>query len=136
MKFLPLPATQIKEKWDKIAPILNKAVCLSPTKIDIDDVLSASLAGSYLVWVVTDQEKIIAVVTTRLVPYPKGNAMALDFVAGDRMKECTNLVLTTIEDHAKHNKCIHLEGFGRKAWGRYLKKLGWYESHITYHKAI
>ena len=52
-------------------------------KIDIEDVYTASKQGAYLVWTVEEEDKVIAVVTTRMVFYPKGYAMALDFVGVD-----------------------------------------------------
>ena len=136
MKFLPVPVEYLDEKWQDIKPILNKAVCLSPRKIDIEDVYTASKQGAYLVWTVEEEDKVIAVVTTRMVFYPKGYAMALDFVGGGRMKEWIELVLSTLEAHARHNKCIHMEGFGRKAWDRFINKFGRYPAHITYHKDL
>jgi len=136
MKFLPVPVDYLDTQWQYIEPILNKAVCLSPRKIDIKDVYEASKQGAYLVWTVEDKGKIIAVITTRMVFYPKGYALALDFVGGDKMKDWIELVLSTLEAHARHNKCIHMEGFGRKAWQRFIGKFGWYPAHITYHKDL
>jgi uncharacterized protein (DUF2126 family) len=136
MKFLPVPVDYLETQWQYIEPILNKAVCLSPRKIDIKDVYEASKQGAYLVWTVQDEGEIIAVITTRMVFYPKGYALALDFVGGDKMKDWIELVLSTLEAHARHNKCIHMEGFGRKAWQRFIGKFGWYPAHITYHKDL
>ena len=136
MKFLPVPVEYLDTQWQYIEPILNKAVCLSPRKIDIKDVYEASKQGAYLVWTVEDEGEIIAVITTRMVFYPKGYALALDFVGGDKMKDWIELVLSTLEAHARHNKCIHMEGFGRKAWQRFIGKFGWYPAHITYHKDL
>ena len=136
MKFLPVPVDYLETQWQYIEPILNKAVCLSPRKIDIKDVYEASKQGAYLVWTVEDEGEIIAVITTRMVFYPKGYALALDFVGGDKMKDWIELVLSTLEAHARHNKCIPMEGFGRKAWQRFIGKFGWYPAHITYHKDL
>ena len=77
MKFLPVPVEYLDEKWQDIKPILNKAVCLSPRKIDIEDVYTASKQGAYLVWTVEEEDKVIAVVTTRMIYYPKGYALSL-----------------------------------------------------------
>ena len=131
MKFLPVPVEYLDDKWQYIKPILNKAVCLSPRKIDIEDVYTASKQGAYLVWTVEEKDKVIAVVTTRMIYYPKGYAMAVDFVGGKRMKEWLDMVHNTLEAHAKHNNCIHLEAFGRRAWGKYLENLSWYPAYIT-----
>ena len=35
-------------------------------------------------------------------------------------------------EFAKDNNCTHLEGYGRKAWGRWLGKYGWNPEYIAY----
>ena len=136
MKFLPVPVDYLETQWQYIEPILNKAVCLSPRKIDIKDVYEASKQGAYLVWTVQDEGEIIAVITTRMVFYPKGYALALDFVGGDKMKDWIELVLSTLEAHARHNKCVSLEAFGRKGWEKILNKFGCKAAYTTFKKDL
>ena len=136
MKFLPVPVDYLETQWQYIEPILNKAVCLSPRKIDNKDVYEASKQGAYLVWTVQDEGEIIAVITTRMVFYPKGYALALDFVGGDKMKDWIELVLSTLEAHARHNKCVSLEAFGRKGWEKILNKFGCKAAYTTFKKDL
>jgi hypothetical protein len=37
-----------------------------------------------------------------------------------------------MEAYARDNGCTHLEGYGRKAWGRWLQKYGWEPEYIAY----
>jgi hypothetical protein len=82
MKFLPVPVEYLDEKWQYIKPILNKAVCLSPRKIDIEDVYTASKQGAYLVWTVEEEDKVIAVVTTRMVSIQRDTLWLLILLGG------------------------------------------------------
>lgn len=81
---------------------------------------------------VMDGEEAVAAVTTRIISYPGRKAMAMDWVGGSRMGEWLPMALETLEEYSKKNGCDHLEGYGRKAWGRWLEKYGWEPEYIAY----
>lgn len=138
MKFTPIAPQMLPDVWQHVAPLLDKAVSLSPELIKIQDVYEAALAGVYLVWVAVDEEKgeFVGVITTRIISYPRTKAMAMDFIGGARMKEWLGMAHEAIEEHAKRNECSHLEGYGRRAWSRFLEPHGWEQAYITYKKDL
>mgnify|MGYP001245032423 FL=1 len=83
-----------------------------------------------------DKDEPVAAITTSIISYPGRKAMAMDWIGGSRMKEWLPEVQKTIEQFAKENKCSHLEGYGRKAWGRWLNKYGWEPDYIAYRMEI
>ena len=87
-----------------------------------------------MLWVVldTNNDEVIAAVTTRLIEYPQGNAMALDWVGGTRMQEWLPMAHPIMVSYAEDHNCKYLEGYGRKAWGRLLEKYGWNPDYIAW----
>ena len=77
-------------------------------------------------------DEIIAAITTKLLEYPKRTAMSMDWIGGTRMKEWLPMAQETISRYAKEHGCSHLEGYGRKAWGRWLGQYGWEPEYIAY----
>lgn len=138
MKIVPIGAPLLPKVWQHVAPLLNKAVRLSPEIIRINDVYEASLKGAYVVWVALDEEsgEFIGVITTRIIDYPRRKALAMDFIGGSRMKEWLAMAQEAIEEHARRNDCSHLEGYGRRAWSKFLKPFGWEQSYITFKKEL
>ena len=140
MKLLPIPIDQVENMWSHIEPVIKKAVDLTPDRIDTQDLYDSAKAGGYLLWVVYDGEsknmKIYAVLSTRVLQYPKTKALAVDFVAGTKMKTWLPVVMEKFEELGKLNQCTHIEGYGRKAWSRYLEKFGWKQQHIQYEKRL
>ena len=140
MKFLPIPSEQIDNMWPYVEPVLQKSVSLTPDRIETKDVYDQAKKGSYLVWIVYEEEenkkRIQAVLTARISQYPKTKALCIDFVAGQRMKEWLPIVMPIFEDLGKANGCTHIEGYGRKAWQRYLEKYDWKPRHIQYEKRL
>jgi len=138
MKIVPIGAPLLPKVWQHVAPLLNKAVRLSPELIRIKDVYDAALAGVYVCWVAVDEDsgEFVGVITTRIIDYPQRKALAMDFIGGSRIKEWLGMAQEAIEEHAKRNDCSHLEGYGRRAWLKYLQPQGWEQSYITFKKEL
>jgi len=128
-----VPEEAVSRVWKDVEGILSKAVDTVENKSDVIDILNGIFDGTYILWVVlNDDDKIIAAFTTRLIVYPQRKALALDWVGGTQMKEWENQLIDTMKRYANELDCSHLEGYGRKAWGRALKKYGFYPEYIAY----
>jgi hypothetical protein len=135
MMISAVPREALGIVWGDVASLLNKSVETSRGKFHIDDLFREIDGGKHALWVVIDEEegmKTIAAITTRIIEYPSRRALAMDWVGGSRMGEWLPVVLETLEKYAKECGCSHLEGYGRKAWGRWLGKYGWEPEYIAY----
>ena len=120
-----------------VAPFLDKAVRLTPNKINIDDVFEGANRQIYTIWVVSkNDKKIVASIATRVIEYPRTKAFAIEFVGGSKMKEWINTVLDTMDEVAKHNGCTHVEGYGRQAWMKYLGNRGFKAAFTTFERDL
>lgn len=140
MRFIPIPKDHIDSMWEHVEPIIRRAVGLTPDRIDTKDLYDNAKSGAYLIWLVIEErddvQYIQAVLTTRISQYPKTKALSIDFVAGTRMKEWLPVVMPTLEELGKSNGCSHIEGYGRRAWSKYLNEYGWRQQHIQYEKRL
>lgn len=128
-----MPSEAVRHVWKDVEKVLKKSVATAQGKSETIDVLAGILTGIYVLWVVMDDDdSIVAAFTTRLLVYPQRKALALDFVGGTRMKEWNDQLIDTMRKYANELGCSHLEGYGRKAWGRSLKKYGFYPEYIAY----
>lgn len=128
-----MPSEAVKHVWKDVEEVLKKSVNTVKNKAEMIDVLKGVFDDTYVLWVVMDEgDSIIAAFTTRLLVYPQRKALALDWVGGTRMKEWEDQLISTMRKYANELGCSHLEGYGRKAWGRALKKYGFYPEYIAY----
>ena len=120
--------------WEHIAPHLDKAVRLSPEVISMDDVYEGVASGDYLVWLAIDEEEkqIVAAFTTRVAEYPQAKALVVDFVGGKRMKEWAGLAVSEVRKQAALNNCRWIEGYGRRAWERWVRNYGAKQAYVAY----
>ena len=133
MRVSLVPQEAIGSVWKDVEGILDKAVDTVKDKSKVIDILTGIYEGMYVLWVVMNEDdKIIAAFTTRLIQYPRRRALALDWVGGTQMKEWEDQLIDTMKRYANELGCSHLEGYGRKGWGRALKKYGFYPEYIAY----
>tara|TARA_R110000787_G_scaffold226868_1_gene334626 strand:+ start:1695 stop:2108 length:414 start_codon:yes stop_codon:yes gene_type:complete len=133
LKVSLVPSKAVRHVWKDVEKLLKKSVATAKDKSGTIDVLAGILNGTYVLWAVMDEDdSIIAAFTTRLIVYPQRKALVLDFVGGTRMKEWNDHLIDTMRKYANELGCSHLEGYGRKAWGRSLQKYGFYPEYIAY----
>lgn len=118
--------------WGDVGKLLYKSVDTSNGKYSIDDLYHSINNGQYVLWIVMDKDEPIAAITTSIISYPGRKAMAMDWIGGSRMKEWLPMAMKTLSEYSRKNGCTHLEGYGRKAWGRWLSKYGWKPEYIAY----
>ena len=133
MRVSLVPTEAVGHVWKDVDRVLKKAVATVDNKAEMIDIFDGIYDGTYVLWVVIDeQDDVIAAFTTRLIVYPQRKALALDWVGGTRMKEWEDQLIDTMRRYANELDCSHLEGYGRKGWGRALKKYGFYPEYIAY----
>ena len=128
-----MPQEAIGSVWKDVDEILKRAVDTVKDKSEVIDILTGVYEDMYALWVVMNEDdKVIAAFTTRLIQYPRRRALALDWVGGTQMKEWEDQLIDTMKRYGNELGCSHLEGYGRKGWGRALKKYGFYPEYIAY----
>ena len=136
MMISAVPKEAVSAVWADVARVMNKSVDTSNGKYHIDDLFHGIQSDLYVLWVIMEEEKVIAAITTRIIEYPGKRAMAMDWIGGSKMGKWLPIAQETLEKFAKDNNCTHLEGYGRKAWGRWLGKYGWNPEYIAYRMEI
>lgn len=128
-----MPKEAVGSVWKDVDEILKRAVDTVKDKSEVIDILTGVYEDMYALWVVMNEDdKVIAAFTTRLIQYPRRRALALDWVGGTQMKEWEDQLIDTMKRYGNELGCSHLEGYGRKGWGRALKKYGFYPEYIAY----
>jgi len=132
MMITAVPIEGVDIVWEDAKRVLHKSVNTSAGKFEVEDLKQELKQGQLVLWLVMDGSEILAALTSRVIEYPGRRAMALDWVGGKHMRKWLPLVLNTLQKYATDCECKHIEGYGRKAWGRILQKYGWQPEYIAY----
>ena len=132
MMITAVPIEGVDIVWEDAKKVLHKSVNTSAGKFEVEDLKQELKQGQLVLWLVMDGSEVLAALTSRVIEYPGRRAMALDWVGGKHMRKWLPLVLNTLQKYATDCECKHIEGYGRKAWGRILQKYGWQPEYIAY----
>ena len=131
--YTPVPKAYVASIWGDVVRVLQRSVDTSKGKFDTQSVYDGIMQDVYILWVVLDEEEIVAAITSRIIKYSDTRqGMAMDWIGGSRMPEWLPNVQRVMVKYARDNGCTHLEGFGRKAWGRVLARYGWEPEYVAY----
>ena len=132
MMITAVPIEGVDIVWEDAKRVLHKSVNTSAGKFEVEDLKQELKQGQLVLWLVMDGSEVLAALTSRVIEYPGRRAMALDWVGGKHMRKWLPLVLNTLQKYATDCECKHIEGYGRKAWGRILQRYGWQPEYIAY----
>lgn len=132
IRTVPVHPSFLDDVWDDVVRFLGPSVDTTTGKFSIDSVRTGVLSGDLVLWAVFRAGAPAAFYTTRLTVYPGRKALSVDWVGGSGVFSWIDPVLDAIEEQARRNGCKHLEGYGRKAWGRLLQRRGWKPEYVAY----
>jgi hypothetical protein len=128
----PVPLEHLPSVWADVEAALGPALETAAGKVGLDDVFLGAAEGNYAIWLVLKDNKIEAVFTTRVALYPKRRALVVDWVGGKGLFRWIDVAMNAIRDQAVRNQCLHVEGYGRTAWARALKRHNFVPEYVAY----
>ena len=120
--------------WEEVSPLLEKSIGTAHGRYTMDDILREIVNFEQHLWVVFDDGRILAALTTRFVEYPGKRMLAGQFLGGERIMQWRDEMLTTLERWAKDSKCEGLEMTGRNGFERVLAPHGWTPEYVVFEK--
>jgi hypothetical protein len=128
----PVPVEVLETIWPEASVFIERAVNTTKGKFTLDSVYQDIKRGLYVLWIIVKDDVIMAALTTRIAQYPLRKGLSIDWLGGSNMSELFTRTFPTIVQYAKDNGCTHLEGYGRKAWGKWLESYGWEPDYVAY----
>ena len=113
-----VPAEQVMRVWQRVAPILKRA--LGPESgYTLESVLTELQLAQMQLWVVGDFQ---GVVVTQIKVLPTQKVLWVMFLAGEHMDDWLADWIQVQEEYARFNGCAAVEFSGRKGWNKIAQK--------------
>lgn len=119
-----MPPDAVQRLWPDLWRWLEQGAQAAAHPIEIGEIYGRVLDGRWQVWGIRQDGATIGAVCTEVYDSTAGRTCALPIVGGRNMAGWLHLV-SVIEDWARAQGCVRLEGNGRAGWERALKPLGW-----------
>ena len=128
-----LDPEDVEYVWDKVEPILARAVSRSEGELKTNDILDLITEGDMQLWIVSENKEIIAALVTQIITYPQKRILRLVSLAGEDFNKFKHF-LDMVQSFAIQKGCTALELWGRKGWKKLLPE--WNSKYIVYTKDI
>lgn len=125
MKVSIVPYDRVAECWDEVAPLLKPAVEQSLGRFTLEDVYHLVVTQESHLWVVLDEDEIIATCTTTFTQYPRKRMLTGQFLGGTRLREWVKDLDEMLQRWGRDHGCAGIELTGRRGWVRALRDIGW-----------
>lgn len=93
--------------------------------MDVADVLSLILSGTFTLWTVIEDGTLVAAATSEIVEYPKCKALRVVTLGGNGLPRWFAAFDRELGREARGHGCSRIEAVGRKGWGRAVKAYGY-----------
>lgn len=125
MKVSLVPVEHINDVWDVVRPMLEPAVSVTNGRFSTYSVYNDLQRGDSHLWIAFDDEgNIHGAVTTDIIDYPEKRCLSMTFVGGSKFSEWSHPLNEILENWARDNQCEAIEGQGRPAWNRLVRRFG------------
>ena len=132
-----VPTEYVHLEWNKVAPLIQKAIDITPGRIAASDIYIMLLAGEILLWEITDKDnKVIAALTSKVFDLPRGRICCAEWCGGSDMEDWIDELIVKIESYAKDMGCTIIEAHGRQGWKKKLEPHGWRQFQVSYEKHL
>ena len=120
--------SHVIDVWPHVVDHIVKSIRYGWGECEAEDFLDRLLLGKWRLWVVLEDQQIVASATIELVNYPRARAVRVITLGGSRSKRWLKFLLTELKKLAAETGSVAIEGVGRPGWTRALKSLGFEES--------
>lgn len=132
----PIPAEHVARFWSYAEPYIKRALDHTSGEFLPEDLKTFCLAGLAQLWLVSEDNRIVAAITSEIVNYPRRRHCRIITLAGSKAAEWTEQADTIISAWAGSQGCVALEAFVRKGYVPVLAKRGYTHKYSAVFKEI
>ncbi len=126
-----VPQKEIQNEWQRVEPLIAKAVKHAAGRTHVADIFADLLTGDQTLWIAVDKTVVRGCCTVRIVEYPEFRACRLENLAGNDIDEWIWEGMMFIREYAHDMECDRFEMDGRTGWERVLSKHGFKKYKIS-----
>jgi len=131
-----IPAPLIDKMWIYAEPYIKRALDHTSGELLHTDLKQSCKNRDAQLWLITQNDRVVAAVTTEIVNYPQRKHCRIITMGGSAAQEWAEIVDKTIMAWAKEQGCIALEAFVRRGFVKKLENFGYQHKYSVVTKGI
>lgn len=124
VELVPIPAADVEASWHLVEPWVARAVREGARIETVESYKARCLDRSAQLWLLREKGEVAGAGITEIYDCPQGPTCAVPVLAAVSF-ETLEVLFETVEQWARAEGCVSLEGYGRFGWVRSLKPYGW-----------
>lgn len=119
-----IPSAMIDRFWPLAEPYIKRALDRGTGEFLPSDIRTLCKDRVLQLWLVSENDKIVAAITTEILVFPRNKHLKIITLAGSRAGEWTALATHEISEWAKTQGCSYASSIVRKGFVPQLEKVG------------
>lgn len=111
---------QLLDVWARIEPFIKEAIERGHIPYSLEEVAAEIMERRWQLWLVTDEDGIMAVVVTKVDQFGNGNLGTIMFLSGEEWPKWSHLLDDVLYPWFREKGCKSVRFFGRKGFQRLL----------------
>ena len=128
-------STEVDKWWEHTSSYIEDALQYGVGEYTTEDIKKRIKAKEMQLWIKWEGG-VKGVFVTQIMNYPQMKILLVLVLGGKNFKLWRDEVDELLQRYAKANDCKHIEFYGRKGWGSYLKDINYKEQARVYSKEI
>lgn len=133
-----LTSEQVRQVWHDAAPLIQTAISHDCTNsMSLVDIYHELLDGIMQLWIIYDEERLLAAMTTHLTQHGKHNTCVMvHYGAVIPNEEAFQFFPRVIEEWAEANDCKRVQIWGRAGWVKALYQFNYKKAFTVLDKCL
>ncbi len=124
MQVTLVPQEHLDSVWPLVEHHMDRAAEYTFGRYTTEDIKDSISDYEHHLWLAFEDDTVKGVVVTNFVQYPRMRCLAMQFTAGDDLKDWKAPMLDILQKWAFDNHCDRIESSGRPGWPRVLRDDG------------
>lgn len=131
-----VPPSEVSEYWPEAIDLLRPAIEQSGGRMTEKDVLHDIITGVEHLWIIFEDEAVVAACSTTINVYPSKRVLNVLFLGGDGFNNWVGELDQKLSEFCLFVNCSAMELIGRRGFKRAVQQLGWTEEYTLFQKEI
>lgn len=132
----PIAPAFIPEIWPGVRQFIIDALECSADDISLEEVYHRLACGMFQLWLVHQEDKLIAAFVTELVLSYGKRVCHIWLLGGTGMPSWLSDAQNAVEVWARSEHCLKLQAHGRLGWKSFYKSQGWNMDYVSFSKSL
>ncbi len=120
-----VPTEHVTDVWPAVVDHVAAALEYTYGRYEPEDTLQELLAGTHLLWIAFEDQRIKGAVVSHILQYPRKRFLGCPIVTGEEFSTWKTPMLDMLQRFARDNNCEGIEATARLGWARVFKDDGY-----------